>query len=176
MLTDFFTLQNMRRMDEKGFKMIDTNNLTIRFWYPSFRFRPVRMCRHAWQRWTRGFDDSELWCLDWKISNFVLPRLKAFRDVGRVGCPAEFVKGEGTDKDIEAGQREFNLLLDKMIFAFECKVNEELGLPEDLGEYVSGWCLQEGSRSKYKAAQDARQVLIDEGMGLFAKYMHCLWD
>lgn len=32
------------------------------------------------QRRTRGFDDRELWNLDYTILKFVYPRLKAFRD------------------------------------------------------------------------------------------------
>lgn len=31
------------------------------------------------QRKKRGFDDTELWALDWTIAKFVYPRIKAFR-------------------------------------------------------------------------------------------------
>ena len=43
-----------------------------------------RTIRHWWQRRTRGWDDSELWCLDATIARFVLPRLKRFREVAPV--------------------------------------------------------------------------------------------
>lgn len=41
------------------------------------------------QRMERGFDDTELWNLDNTILKFVLPRLKAFKDVA-VGTPYNF--------------------------------------------------------------------------------------
>lgn len=162
--------------------MIDTNNLTIRFCWgtQAFRFRPLRMLKHFKQRWTRGFDDSELWSLDWTIAKFVLPRLKAFREMGKAGCPAEFLFGDGTDAEIEAGQAHFMALVDKMIYAFECKVHDDTGLPEflyeaaDAGPYGEGYTI--ANFEEYKAALATRQVLIDEGLMLFAKYMHHLWD
>ena len=162
--------------------VIDTKNFSLRFgaWWVDGHFRPVRAVRHAWQRWTRGFDDTELWCLDLTIARFVLPRLKAFRDVVKVGVPAEFIDGD-SEEDIERGGRAFALVLDKMIYAFECKVYEDKYLPELVTEPCSagGWDGKRFTPSSFIAwreAQKARQVLIDEGMALFTKYMHCLWD
>jgi hypothetical protein len=34
-----------------------------------------------WQRKTRGFDDRELWSLDYTIAKFALPRLIAFKEI-----------------------------------------------------------------------------------------------
>jgi hypothetical protein len=39
-----------------------------------------RQVKWKQQRKERGFDDTELWSLDITIAEFVLPRLKAFRD------------------------------------------------------------------------------------------------
>jgi len=33
-----------------------------------------------WQRRVRGFDDRELWSLDYTIAKYALPRLKRFKD------------------------------------------------------------------------------------------------
>ena len=41
------------------------------------------------QRMERGFDDTELWNLDYTILRFVLPRLKAYKDVA-VGTTSDF--------------------------------------------------------------------------------------
>jgi len=43
----------------------------------------IRDIKHWWQRRTRGFDDSEIWSLDYTISAFVLPRLIRYREVNK---------------------------------------------------------------------------------------------
>ena len=66
-----------------------------------------------WQRLTRGFDDTELWNLDNTIAEFVLPRLKAFRNYTK-GFPVEFNSLE-----------EWQEAIDKMIFFFENIIDDE---------------------------------------------------
>lgn len=39
-----------------------------------------RQLKWFWQRKTRGFDDRDLWSLREPIAEFIIPRLKAFRD------------------------------------------------------------------------------------------------
>lgn len=58
------------------------------------------------QRWIRGFDDSELWNLDCTIAQFILPRLRVFK---------EFNDGHPSNITME----EWNTILDTMIFSFE---------------------------------------------------------
>lgn len=41
----------------------------------------VRQKQYAKQRMTRGWDDTETWSLDTTIADFILPRLKRFREV-----------------------------------------------------------------------------------------------
>lgn len=64
-----------------------------------------RMIKFWWQRRTRGWDDSEIWNLDYTIAKFVLPRLKRFRKVN--GCYPPDETPKSWDKK-----------LDKMIYAF----------------------------------------------------------
>lgn len=59
------------------------------------------------QRIKRGFDDSETWSLFNTITDFILPRLKYFRDI-TPGIPASI---NGEDEWID--------ILNKMIFSFE---------------------------------------------------------
>lgn len=40
-----------------------------------------RRLRFLYQRWTRGFDDSELWSLDYTLAHWLLPRFLRFRDI-----------------------------------------------------------------------------------------------
>lgn len=77
-------------------------------------FSQIKECDPKWneyarQRMKRGFDNSELWCLDGTISKFIYPRLKAFKervlDIGK--CPS----------DIEFD--EWKEILEKMVKGFE---------------------------------------------------------
>ena len=67
--------------------------------------------KYKQQRIERGFDDSELWNLDYTIASFVLPRLKRFKELN-TGYPAILTE-DSWDK-----------ILDTMIEAFELKVND----------------------------------------------------
>ena len=40
----------------------------------------LRNLKYFWQRRTRGWDDSDLYSLDYTIAKFVLPRLKVFAE------------------------------------------------------------------------------------------------
>ena len=53
----------------------------------------------------RGFDDRELWSLDFTISKFILPRLQAFKKQ-KAGYPGHLTEKKWDNK------------LDKMIAAF----------------------------------------------------------
>ena len=50
---------------------------------------PERVEEYKRQRIERGFDDTECWNLDTTILQFVLPRLKRFREC-TIGYPSEF--------------------------------------------------------------------------------------
>lgn len=75
----------------------------------------IRKIKFAYQRLTRGFDDSELWNLDHTISRFVLPRLKEFKRKYSV---------RGTPSQIETNE-EWQAILDDMIKAFEIMSQSE---------------------------------------------------
>lgn len=54
-----------------------------------------RFFKHWIQRRTRGWDDSELWCLETSMAKFMLPRFKRYREVNN-GVHSTFF---GTDSD-----------------------------------------------------------------------------
>lgn len=60
----------------------------------------------------RGFDDSETWSLDLTIAQFILPRLKRYKEI-TIGCPAS------------VSFEEWDEILDKMIKSFEIIIKEE---------------------------------------------------
>lgn len=71
-----------------------------------------RELEYSKQRMERGFDDSETWSLTDTIGNFIIPRLKRFKEV------ASFIPSgvESSDWDI---------ILDKMILSFELTVRNK---------------------------------------------------
>lgn len=135
------------------------------FYYPLYRFwddwNPRMLCKRIkWlcQRIFRGFDDTTSWNLDWRISQFILPRLKHFRTMERIGIPSlMFNESDGDTDSDELHQKklaEWNIILDKMILAFENIIQDD-------------W-----DRETYKQ----RQAEIEEGLQLFSKYFQGLWD
>lgn len=75
----------------------------IRQW---FRISVDREFKFWVQRRAMGFDNSDLWSLDVTLAEFILPRLKAFRD-NHMSHPVNLTYDE------------WNVILDKMIVSFE---------------------------------------------------------
>ena len=129
-----------------------------------------------------GYSKKELWSLDHTITDFVLPRLKAFRhgesnnvtEGGPAGCP--MLDGYDADKmgDVEsdAMYQEWLDILDKMIQAFEY---HKLGMRDV--EISSGiWLEKNEEYKKYREEEKRREKVIEEGLALFGKYYQALWD
>jgi hypothetical protein len=65
-----------------------------------------RDIRYMYQRWTRGWDDSEMWSLDHSLAKLILPRLKRFQEV-QGGYPASMENQEWKD------------IINEMVWAFQ---------------------------------------------------------
>lgn len=73
------------------------------------------------QRMERGFDDTETWNLNTTFANFMLPRLKAFREIGvPFGHPA-----------ILENEEEWGEIIDKIIHALELYLDEDNELEDE---------------------------------------------
>ena len=135
-----------------------------------------------YQRCRFGYSKRELWSLDHTITDFVLPRLKAFRhgesnsitEGGPAGCP--LLDGYDADKmgdeESDAMYQEWLDILDKMILAIEY---HQLGMRDVNTTSSRG---QEGNEEykKYREEEDRREKVIEEGLALFGKYYQALWD
>ena len=131
-----------------------------------------------------GYSKKELWSLDHTITDFVLPRLKAFRhgesnDVTE-GGPAGVPMLDGYDADklgdaeSDAMYQDWLDILDKMIQAFEY---HQLGMRDvDGWDNVSIWSAEEEHWTTYREEEDRREKVIEEGLALFGKYYQALWD
>lgn len=101
-----------------------------------------RFLIHLKQLKNVGFSDSETWGLDFTIAAFILPRLKRLREINN-GFP-----GELTEKS-------WNEILDKIILAFELRVDED---------------------KFFDDIDDVSVSKIQEGLDLFAKwFLHFWW-
>jgi len=85
----------------------------------------IRSVKFFWQRLTRGWDDSETWCLDAHLAKWLLPRLKRFKEVN-CGYPPSLTSDKWDEK------------IDDIIFAMERVANEELMDTADHKRYDKG--------------------------------------
>jgi hypothetical protein len=112
--------------------------------------------RRFWQRRTKGWDESDVWSLDYTISKFALPRLKLLKEKTH-GYPCELNNME-----------EWYAILDKIIFSMDYIANErewKYYPSEENG-------IEEGDYSKLKEVE----AKVQEGLDLFGKYYRNLWD
>lgn len=105
-----------------------------------------RYRRQLIQLKAKGYSDSETWALDSVICKFILPRLKRFKEINN-GSPLGLTS------------KEWDAILDEMIFAFEWNISEESDIVHNISEeeIQNNW-------KRYK-----------KGMGLFAKHFRDLW-
>lgn len=92
-----------------------------------------------------GYSTDEMWCLDIIFAEYILPRLKYFRK-NSCGYPAKF-----------SSKKEWEEILDKMIFAFELTIK---------------------NKDLYEIIQDSDTETIkkgSEGLKLFGEYFWNLW-
>lgn len=112
--------------------------------------RIKRQIKFFFQRRTRGFDDSITWSLDTQISEWIIPRLKKFREIGA----PKVTPGHMIMKKEEGAHEEWLRRIDMMIRAFEIAANEE-----------NCFIISE--------EQDAKDY--EEGMDYFRKHFRDLW-
>lgn len=94
------------------------------------------------------------------IIDYVLPRLKEFKDKNVNSHPAEY-------KSIE----EWHKAIDEMLFALN-EVRNETEASRLIDDYMG----KRISESEYHTAQDALNVRITKGLELFGRSIPDLWD
>jgi len=109
----------------------------------------IRKLKFLKQRLTRGFSDEELWNLDCTLAEYILPRLKAFKEYHGSYPP-------------DLTSKKWNKKLDEMIWAFDAILHEEETMP----------AIDGGEKVKLIAYYKRRQ----KGLNLFSKYFMDLWD
>ena len=99
------------------------------------------------QKITKGYSYYDLLSLDCTIADFILPRLKAYKEQN-MGHPSNL------------SEEEWGIILDKMIYSFEsCSSKEAFSYKFD---YSSTEYLEHRKR-------------VEEGLKLFGEYFEALW-
>ena len=169
-------------------------------YYPIYRF--VKHHLHLrWFKWgyeycRNGFSSQQLWSLDHTCTDFILPRLIAFRNGkgnshkdGPSGCPILDGYGDengsmSADEDA-AMYQEWLDILDKMILAFDYHQRDSDDI--DFGKIEMRTDDSSGKNQVTIDKDDAqwdigreeetnRQQKMEESFALFAKYYQALWD
>ena len=91
------------------------------------------------QRCERGFDNSELWSLDTTIAQFVLPRLKKFREI-RCGQPT-FMTDDEWDNAIASMIDAFDLIIkDNTDAVFKLSYEDNKKIRNGLSAFCGYFC------------------------------------
>jgi hypothetical protein len=118
-----------------------------------------RMWRFFWQRRFRGFDDSELWSLDYTCAKLMAPRLRAFIDTWDCrSAPMSCFDNNSwpySDQDFEDANVIWRRSLEKMYKAFKLIVDSD--------------------GTTYMLSTE-EQAEIEEGLDLFREHFFELWD
>ena len=144
-------------------------------------------------------DNHDLWCCSETLAHIILPMLKRFKEhkhsfpaaLGMVGGESwdpqqcfDFYSEETEKLSSEMGEKRWDAILDKMIFAFESIAvgdwnqqycSGEVGDIEWIDEGNGLWDMVfTGDRTWDWEAIQIHQEKIDEGLKLFAQYLETL--
>lgn len=133
-------------------------------------------------------DKYDTWNMDSTLANIILPMLKQLKAT-KHGIPSHFFSDSADaqlrfdfyeDNHFKDGEAQWNVVLDKMIFAFDHIVDDSWEDAFSTGEFdrTKDLC-SEGWKGTYVCDYDgikAVTVQIQEGLELFGKYYRNLWD
>jgi len=149
------------------------------------------------QRAHRGWADSDTWSLDCYLDSWMPAALRHLKENkhGVPSCmfmPEDLIsegdwQGNSSDEGMLRAQARWDAIMDKMIEAFEASRRISDGLYEaELGDYparrpsgvsVDAWeAVRENRFAATRLLSDRDQKIFEEGMALFVRHYHSLWD
>jgi len=105
--------------------------------------------RNLYLRYKNGGGCCDIYSLDYYLAKRIIKPLKAYRKATLIGCPGNL-----------NSLKEWNMILDEMIWAFEFIVNNELTVMPD------------GSEEYYNRIDHEK---MQKGLELFGTYFRNLW-
>jgi hypothetical protein len=133
-------------------------------WHWISPYQNYRRVCWIYQWMTRGFSDRQTWDLDFTIANFILPRLKRFKELDTQGIPgglpsekSQHLVDKMTEKEYKDYEKvlveEWECILSQIIESFQLIVDDEW-------DDIADWKRQ--------------QEIIQEGLQLFVKWFRAL--
>ena len=164
-------------------------------WVESKRTRTIKVKIDRWDTWS----------MDHTLAHIVLPMLKQLKE-SKHGSP--FVEDEDVPEELRSTNAEpkeqewdtdsnhfkrWDWVMDEMIFAFECKLDDSWEDAFRSGEHDTIWTptsfdkegkpemyqMEDGPNNTYKCDYEGMKVVqkrIDNGFRLFGTYYSGLWD
>jgi hypothetical protein len=143
--------------------------------------------------------DYDVWGLDNTLAHIILPALKLLKEqkhgcpfTDREDAPADPIyDDEPSENEYDSGYapKRWEYIIDEMIHTFECEVNDDWEDQFHIGTSDMRWKKENPEDkvwSMYHGPDHTHQFLADEhkkawdrrknGLRLFAKYYHSLWD
>jgi len=125
------------------------------------------------QRGFRGYDDRCYWEIGDYLGRDIIRHLKHFRKMSRFGVPGNMcVDKRGKDISVEAGEKQWNAVLDKMIFGFEELVKDST----DKEPWKLYFDKKKISRKEWIKREKADYKKAQENAMLFITHFGGLWD
>jgi hypothetical protein len=144
--------------------------------------------------------DYDVWGLDNTLAHIILPALKMLKEqkhgtpmTDREDAPADPIYDDEPSKnewDRPFSEKRWEYIIDEMIHAFECEVNEDwddqfhtgvidnITIPEEInGKTFYRW--EKGPNDTHVFDDEGHKKAWDRrknGLRLFAKYYHSLWS
>ncbi len=144
-----------RRLDEWALKYVPTFLYRI----PANTKRGYRNIKYFFQSVFRKyhFSDADLWSLYFHLAKTIHPKLKAFVDMKRIGYPAmfeeyskngspwkskeDYEKAKKEGKVAGGGEKEWNRILNEMLFAFEYVIHDDSN--KKIPDFYEKWGLKD---------------------------------
>lgn len=147
--------------------------------------------RNKYQKIRYGVCDDDVYDLNHNISQYILPRLIYFKQKGKKGMPSEFLPDdyhflnkEDAQNAEEKADKEWNAILDDIIFAFDYSIDPDkhCPMPKILIKDFSTYDFNRERTTEEKQAWNDYIALSAElckrkenGLILFSKHFDNLW-
>lgn len=128
---------------------VDKEKKRLPYWWCDLIYNLKRVFVYPFQRFFRGYSDSDLWNLDTFYGDIITRSMKAFRDK-TCSFPPELTF------------EEWQAVLDDIIFAFE-------------HESKDWWVLSDEKKNLSEEEKTKIKERVDKGFEYFKKYYRDLW-
>ena len=135
--------------------------------------------KHIYQRARKGYSYRDLWSIDdWFME--IMPKMLTDFKKNLNGCPSHFIiNDDGTrDKDIENGMKDWEDIIDRMIFCFkemnddtcsmkneyEDEYHKQLYKPNE-GKSVKDWFIKNENENTYRLNKGEVEPELEENYG-----------